>query len=300
MDQPAYLKPGSTIGIVAPAGVIAPDILENAIHFLEKQGFMVKIGAHVLDNHFQFAASDANRLADLQAMLDDPQVHAILAARGGYGLIRLLPMLNMNGFLRFPKWVCGFSDITALHCLVNQFEIPSIHSCMLACFSGNSEDKPGTQFLFQLLKGETVKYEGRANPFTRTGLVRAPIVGGNLSLLHALRGTAYEPDVEGKILFIEDIGEYLYHIDRMMMNLKLGGYFERISGLILGQFTALKDHDLRFGLSIDELLAEYTRELDIPVITNFPAGHAATNLPILLGKSASLFVSNDHWSLSFD
>jgi len=300
MNQPAYLKPGSTIGIVAPAGVIAPEIVNNAIPFLEQQGFMVKMGAHVLDNHFQFAATDANRLTDLQAMMDDPEVHAILAARGGYGVLRLLPLLNMNGFLRFPKWICGFSDITALHCLMSQFDIPSLHSCMLACFTGKSEDLQGTGQLFKFLAGETVLYSGQTNSFAKSGRVKASIVGGNLSILYALRGTPFEPDIRGKILFIEDIDEYVYHIDRMLLNLKLGGWFDEIAGLIIGQFTSLKDHDLGFGLSINELLAEYTKELDIPVITDFPAGHAATNLPLAMGKPASMSVDNSQWTLSFD
>lgn len=298
MIQPAFLRPGSTIAIVAPSGVIAPEVVEKGINWLHNKGFQLRLGNHILNPHFQFAAEDSQRLADLQAAMNDPEVDAILAARGGYGMLRLIGKLDLTAFLRFPKWFCGFSDITAMHMLLNQYQVKSIHSCMLACLNENQKVPHSGEKLLQILQGELPVYEGETAADCIQGTASGELIGGNLSLLYSLRGTSYEPSVEGKILFIEDIGEYLYHIDRMLINLKLGGWFDDIAGLVVGHFSALKDHDLHFGKSYREIILEYTAHADYPVLFDFPAGHEDENVPLIIGQTTRLTVDADKWHLS--
>lgn len=298
MIQARFLQTGSTIAIVAPSGVIAPEVVENGIKWLHEQGFQLRIGNHILNPHYQFAAEDSQRLADLQAAMNDPNVDAILAARGGYGMMRIMDKLDFTSFLRFPKWFCGFSDITAMHLLLNQLQVKSIHSCMLACLNNQAADPRSSNKLMQVLQGKFPDYQGETSLFSRPGLVSAELIGGNLSLIHALRGTPYEPSVKGKILFIEEIGEYLYHIDRMLLNLKLGGWFEDIAGLVVGHFSNLKDHDLGFGKSFREIIVEYTAHANYPVLFDFPAGHEDHNLPLVFGQQTLLEVSSVGWRLN--
>ncbi len=292
MLQPGFLKQGSTIGIAAPAGVINPLVLEESLDYLRSKGYQLKLGKSLLDNHFQFAATDQKRLQDMQNLMNDPEVEAIIAARGGYGALRILPQLSFDSFLKKPKWVCGFSDITAIHCKLAMYGIQSIHSGMLASFTNKHQDLLGGEALLQMLSGQFQEYDDITYSPSRNGKVKAPVIGGNLSILYALRGTPYEPDVKGKILFIEDIGEQLYHLDRMLMNLKMGGWFDDIAGLIVGYFTDMKDHELGFGMTAEEIIASYISEYKYPVLFNFPAGHELPNFPLILGREVILDVDS--------
>jgi muramoyltetrapeptide carboxypeptidase len=300
MIFPHFIKEGSTIGIVAPAGRIDVESIRYAEKLLSERGFNVILGEHLLNAFYQFAGNDAHRLWDLQQMLDRQDVDAIFCARGGYGAVRVIDQIDWAGFSMHPKWIVGYSDITVLHAaLQNRLGIASIHGPMPKNFSSKLMDDPDMDWLFKILSGEMPNYQIPPHPFNRAGSTSGVLTGGNLSLLYALRGTKFDITPIGKILFIEDVGEYLYHLDRMMHNLKLGGVLEQISGLVVGQFTGMKDNDTPFGFSADEIILEAVKEYDYPVIFNFMAGHSPLNLPLVLGKTVTLHVNPEGAELMF-
>ena len=300
MVFPPFIKEGSTIGIIAPAGRINVESIRFAEKLLTERGFKVVLGEHLLNAFYQFAGNDAHRLWDLQQMLDRQDVEAIFCARGGYGAIRVVNQIDWAGFLRHPKWIVGYSDITVLHsALQNKLDIASVHGPMPKNFSSKLMDDPDMDWLFKILSGEMPKYQIPSHPLNKTGFATGILTGGNLSLLYALRGTKYDVNPKGKILFIEDVGEYLYHLDRMIHNLKLGGILEQISGLVVGQFTEMKDNDTPFGFSAEEIILEALKEYDFPVLFNFMAGHSPLNLPLVLGKTVTLQVKPEGAELLF-
>jgi len=294
MIIPPYLKPSSKIRIVSPAGKINEERVIPAVEWFEKQGYKVKLGNHVFAQHFQFAGTDAQRLEDLQAAFDDSETDAIICSRGGYGAIRIIDQLDLTELKKHPKWLIGFSDITILHSCLNNIEIASIHGAMPPFFfDENSKPNESLVSLMDLLTGKNLNYQIKKNERNRTGNVTAELVGGNLSIIASLLGTKYELKTEGKILFLEDIDEYLYHIDRLIQQLKLAGKLDKLAGLVIGDFTSIKDNDSPFGQTVEEIILETIKEYNFPVCFGFPAGHDKKNLALAFGKKWSLNVSHE-------
>lgn len=299
MKQPAFLQSGDLVAVVAPAGRVAPEQVLPALTWLEQEGFRVWQGSNLFGEEHQFAASDAGRAADLQAALDHPEVKAVFCARGGYGTARIIDRLDFAGFLRHPKWLVGFSDITVLHNRLHQLQVATIHGVMPRYFLDDSGlPTESSRALLSLLRGEKAAYTIAPAAWNRAGMAQAPLAGGNLSILCSLRGTLYDLDLRGKILFLEDVGEYLYHIDRMMQNLRLGGKLEKLAGLVVGQFTEMKDNPVPFGKSAEEIIREAVEPYHFPVCFGMQAGHGQPNLPLLFGPKWKLEVSAAGCSLS--
>ena len=299
-NYPPYLQHGACIGITCPAGYVAATRVAPAIEILESWGYRVKLGKTIGSEHFYFSGTDAERLADLQAMLDDDEVDAILMGRGGYGMSRIIDDLNFSCFIQKPKWICGFSDITVLHNhLQANFGIASLHSPMCGAF------KPATRAADHILNfkaaiaGQALEYHTAASGYNRSGDAKAILTGGNLAILAHLTGSASEVDTTDKILFIEDISEYLYNADRLMMNLKRAGKLKHLKGLIVGDFTEMQDTERPFGQCIEALIFDKVKEYDYPVCFNFPVGHAEVNYTLTLGAQHYLHVDATGGKLVF-
>lgn len=293
MKIPPYLKAGSTIGICAPARKVSPEELAPGISLMESWGFHVKTARNLFAADHQFSGSDEQRAADLQELMDDPTVDAIISARGGYGCVRIIDRLNFNRFAQQPKWIIGFSDLTVFHNhLHQQFQIPSIHAAMVFSMGGDRCTPDALENLRMLLTGEELRYSIENSAWNRKGSAEGILVGGNLSLLYALSGSASDIDTRGKILFIEDLDEYLYHIDRMLMQLKRSGKLEGLNGLIVGGMSDMRDNAIPFGKTAEEIISEAVREYSFPVCMNFPAGHIQNNQPLLMCGKVSLEVGD--------
>ena len=292
MATPQYLKPGSVIGITCPSSYVSHDRVAYCIQMLERHGYRVKPGKTIGNEFHYFSGTDAVRIADLQAMMDDPEIDAILMGRGGYGMSRIIDDLDFTAFVQKPKWVCGFSDIVVLHNhLQAAFGIPSLHSPMCGHFKPETEHSDFLGTFFKALAGEELSYHSPHTPFNRPGAVEGVLTGGNLSLVVHLTGSVSEVDTAGKILFLEDLGEHLYNIDRMMMHLKRAGKLAGLKALILGGFTDLQDTERPFGQSVEELIWDKVKEYDYPVCYHFPAGHQDINYTLTLGMPHKLIVS---------
>ncbi|MCL2245821.1 MAG: LD-carboxypeptidase [Lentimicrobiaceae bacterium] len=284
MIFPPYLKTGDAIGIVAPARKMNLNELEFAIRWWEEKGFYVVLGKHLFATHHQYAGADAARLEDLQNMLNDNRIKAVFCARGGYGTLRIIDQLDFLGFNLEPKWICGFSDITVLHSHLHQnCNVATIHAAMPVSMNGNNMENIET--LYKTLIGERQCYQWNAHLMNRSGACTGQLVGGNLSLLYALSGSVSDIDTVGKILFIEDVDEYLYHIDRMMLQLKRAGKLVRLAGLLVGSFTKMRDNEVAFGNTFEQIIYEHCSEYDFPIAFNFPAGHDEVNVAIKLGAN---------------
>jgi muramoyltetrapeptide carboxypeptidase len=287
MKTPPYLKKGDKIGIAACAGKISLAEIQPAIAILKGWGLEVVLGKNLFKTYHQFSAKDEERTADLQAMLDDASVKAIISARGGYGTIRIIDKINFSKFKKNPKWIIGYSDITVLHSHIHNFGIETIHATMPINFT---KSKEATETLRKALFGEPLNYEIKSHPLNRKGNTTAQLVGGNLTLLHALTGSVSDIDTKGKILFIEDLNEYLYHLDRMMMNLKRSGKLKFLKGLIVGGMTNMKDNTTPFGKTVEEIILDAVKEYTYPVCFSFPAGHIDKNLALVFGRKIKLSV----------
>lgn len=291
MQSPPYLKPGDSVAIIATARKIVKKEVAYAIDLFESWGLKVVLGKNLFKSDRQFAGTDNIRLHDIQEMLDDDRIKAIICARGGYGTVRIIDQINFTRFINRPKWIVGYSDITVLHAhLFSNYRIPSIHGSMPINFPKNS--KPSVESIKRLLFGEKVDYKIKSNRLNRAGHAQGEIVGGNLSILYNLSGTPSDLQTKNKILFIEDLDEYLYHIDRMMMQLKRSGKLKNIRGLIIGGMTKMRDNETPFGKSAEEIIRDAVKELDYPVCFDFPAGHMDDNRAFYIGKTASLKVDN--------
>jgi muramoyltetrapeptide carboxypeptidase len=298
MKTPPFLIPGAKIRIVSPAGKCTEEQIMPAVMWMRENGYQVEPGRNIFGQYFQYSGMDQDRLSDLQEALDDPEAKAIICSRGGYGTIRLIDQLDFSHFRKHPKWIVGYSDITVLHNRLHLSGFSSIHGAMCrSFFPQNGIPSDTLLFLMDLLRGEKSDYDIVPSPYNHPGTETARLVGGNLSLLFSLIGTPYDLDTTGKILFIEDIGEYLYHIDRMMISLRLAGKLNRLSGLIVGQFTDTKDNDEPFGATMEEIVLNAVRDSDFPVCFGFPAGHEQPNLPLMLGGTYQLTVSPESCSL---
>jgi muramoyltetrapeptide carboxypeptidase len=301
MIIPPQLKLNSKIRIISPAGKVKEKLVLPAIEWLEREGYKVELGKNIFAEHFQFAGTEAQRLEDLQTALDDPDCSAIICSRGGYGTIRIIDKIDFTEFKKHPKWVVGYSDITLLHSAINNLGFASIHGTMPPFFFDESgEVNENLRSLMNLLRGEFGGYKIQGNPKNKVGIASGELVGGNLSILCSLLGTKYEIATTEKILFIEEIDEYLYHIDRMIRQLKLAGKFDKLKGLIVGDFTGIKDNDSPFGQTVEEIIIEATKEYNFPISFGFPAGHDKKNLALPLGKSCKLNVSNKATTLNLE
>jgi muramoyltetrapeptide carboxypeptidase len=292
IQKPETLKHGDTVGIVSPASKIDEKHVKSAVGQLRALGYNVPVGDYALEQHNTFAGTDMQRASDLQTMLDDPEVKAILCSRGGYGTLRTLQHVSWNGFKKHPKWIVGFSDITALHSALHKMGYASIHGVMTAYFTNEGKPSKSLQTLMNALTGVPNKYTFAHSKYNVTGEASGVVIGGNLSVLLSLRGTPIDIDTRGKILFIEDLAEYLYYIDRIMMNLKTGGVFEGLKGLIVGGFTGLKDNDTPFGMTYEEIILDSVQEYNFPVAFDFPAGHQPENYAIKMGCEAQITVTD--------
>ena len=292
MQTPPYLTSGDKIGIVSTASKIDKTIVDRAVTLLKSIGYLVEIGMYAFARSNQFAGTDDQRASDLQNMIDNPEIKAVICSRGGYGTLRTLKNVSWEKFKTSPKWIVGFSDITVLHSLLNQMGICSIHGVMPRYFL--DADKPTKSFstLIDGLTGKPLHYIAEPSKYNRFGKSEGTLVGGNLSILYSLRGTSYDIDTRGKVLFIEDLSEYLYHLDRMMMNLKAGGKLAQLAGLIVGSFTGMQDNDTPYGQSAEEIIRSAVEEYDYPVLFHFPAGHQANNFALKLGAWVHLEITS--------
>ncbi|WP_294820811.1 LD-carboxypeptidase [uncultured Flavobacterium sp.] len=295
---PPYLKKGDTIGILATARKIEKEPLAPAIKLMESWGLHVVIGKTVgLDNN-QLAGPDWQRATDLQQMMDNPSIKAIWCAKGGYGTVRLIERLDFAKFKQKPKWFIGFSDATVLHSHINNLDIATLHG-MVAISVGRATPQALESFR-KALFGEKLAYSIPAHKFNKTGKATGELIGGNLSVLYSIIGSPSEADYKGKIIFIEDLDEYLYHIDRMMMNLKRNGYFKDVKGIIVGGMTKMRDNDIPWGHDALEIIQDITKEYNIPICFNFPAGHIQDNRALVFGKQATLDISTAGTKITFD
>lgn len=297
MIQPNYLQKGDTVAIVSTARKISSDQIITAIKLLEKWGLNVVIGNTIGMEDHQFAGNDETRINDFQQLLNNPKVKAIWCARGGYGTVRLIDQLDFAEFKKHPKWIIGYSDITVLHSHIHNLGIETLHATMPINIEKNSNESLET--LKKSLFGKNLSYEIPADEKNKSGNATGELVGGNLSVLYSLLGSKSSIKTDGKMLFIEDLDEYLYHIDRMLMNLKRNGYFDNLKGLIVGGMTDMHDNEIPFGKTAEEILLDCVSEYDFPVVFNFPAGHLDDNRALILGRKIELNVSPEKTTLKF-
>jgi muramoyltetrapeptide carboxypeptidase len=297
MITPPYLKQGDDVIIIATARKISLDELTPSIKIIESRGLNVILGQHVFDIDNQFAGTDEARQSDLQWALNHPTAKAIIVARGGYGSVRLLSNLDFSILKKYPKWLVGYSDVTVLHHAFHTHNMATLHATMPLNFTKNAE---ATQGLFDALFGNLVQTNTNGiTTYNKVGEATAEIVGGNLSLLYSLSGTPFDIQTDGKILFIEDLDEYLYHVDRMMMQLKLSGKLKNLAGLIVGGMSDMKDNPIPFGKTAEEIIHDAIKGYDYPVCFQFPAGHIEKNLPVYFGKTATLTIQAKSVTLTY-
>ena len=293
MRIPPYLQPGDTIAIVCPAGYMPRERATTCIETLQAWGYRVRIGTTLggpSENYF--SGTDDERLAELQQMLDDPEVKAILCGRGGYGLTRIIDRIDFTRFVKTPKWIAGFSDITILHTHIwSNYKIVTLHSPMAGAFNDGGADDVYVQSLRRALAGEEANYTCPPHPFNRVGVATGRLVGGNLSLIAHLIGTASDIKTKEKILFLEDVGEYRYNIDRMLHQLKRSGKLDRLAGLVIGGITESKDTLRPFGASVEEIVRDIVNEYDYPVCFGFPVSHERENYALKIGVQHELEIT---------
>ena len=300
--KPEYLTKGDTIAIVAPSGVLKNynNYINKAKELLKSWGLNVVVGKNVFNDDGHFAGTDNERTLDFQNALDDKSIKGIWCARGGYGAVRVIDNLNFEKYKLEPKWIIGYSDITAIHNELHILNSESIHAIM--CKSLNELDIDNSESVSLLKKtlfGEKISYKIKTNSYNIEGSTSGKLVGGNLTLLHCMLGSKSSINTEGKILFIEDLGEYLYHIDRMLYSLKRAGYFDNLNGLIVGDFTDLRKNTTPFGRNLKELILEIISDYNIPVVFDFPAGHGKENFPLILGREIELIVEKEDSNIIF-
>lgn len=293
------MKYGDKIAIVAPARKVIPAEMDIAISTLRSWGLQVVTGPHLFGENNQYSGTDEERASDLQMMLDDYEIKAVICARGGYGTVRIIDQLNFSTFEQHPKWIVGYSDITVLHSHIQtQFGIETLHAIMPINFPDEGTEA-ATESLRKALFGETLEYNIETQPLNQPGNVSGILTGGNLSILYSLIGSPSDIQTLDKILFIEDLDEYLYHIDRMMMNLKRTGKLSGIKGLVVGGLAKMNDNTVPFGKQAEQIIADYAVEAGIPVCFNFPAGHIADNRALIMGREVSLEIDSNGVSLLF-
>lgn len=289
---PPYLQKGDTIGLVCPAGYMPAEKVQTCIHTLEEWGYRVKTGKTIGgDSLTYFSGTDEERLADFQQMMDDDEVKAVLCARGGYGTGRIIDAIDFKKFRKHPKWIIGYSDITVLHAhLYSNYSISSLHAPMAGAFNDGGDKNEFVLSLRQALEGKKISYTCAVHDENRRGKATGELVGGNLALLAHLTGTGSDFKTRGRILFIEDIGEYSYNVDRMLHQLKRSGKLSKLAGLIFGGFTDMKDSERPFGKTVPEILKDITAGYDYPVCYDFPVSHTDRNYALKIGVRYKLKV----------
>ena len=288
MTHPNSLQPNDKIAIISTARSIDEEKLNYAKNIFESWKLEVVEAPNLRAVHNQFCGTDEQRKDDLQWALDNKEVKAIICFRGGYGTVRILDNIDFSKFIKTPKWIAGYSDVTALHNVISKLGISSLHSTMPVNFKENSEEALTT--LKKSLFGVDYSIECPSTPNNKRGTTKGKLVGGNLSMLFSLSGTKFDLDTNGKILFLEDLDEYLYHIDRIMWNLKLSGKLENLKGLIIGGMTDMHDNTIPFGKNVTEIILEAVKEYNFPVCFDFPAGHIDNNNTLIFNKEYQLEV----------
>lgn len=298
MITPPYLQKGDTIAIVATARKNIADNLKPAIALAKSWGLEVIIGNTIGLDDNQLAGTDEQRAADFQSMIDNPNIKAIWCVRGGYGTARMLDLVDFSKFKESPKWVIGFSDVTVLHSHLNTLGIASIHGIMPVNVEKASTEVEET--LRKSLFGETLEYKVSCENENKLGVAEGELVGGNLSILYSLMGSESQVNCKGKILFLEDLDEYLYHIDRMMLSLKRCGCFEGLNGLVVGSFIKMHDNEIPWGKTAHQIILDVTKKYNFPIVFNFPAGHIHDNNTLIFGKKVSLNSNDKETILKFE
>lgn len=300
MITPPYLRPGDKIAIVATARKISEEELQPAIKKFREWGYEIFLGKNIYAQENQYAGNDEQRLFDFQQMLDDPSVKAIVCARGGYGTVRFIDHIDFSTFAKIPKWIIGYSDITVLHSHIHtNLGIETLHATMPLNFPADGKDNEVLHTLLEALKGEKLSYTLKHDALSKQGKAEGIFVGGNLSLIYALSSTPSDIDTSGKILFIEDLDEYLYHIDRMMQQLKRSGKLKSLAGLVVGSMTEMKDNTVPFGKTAYEIVSDTVKDYNYPVCIGFPAGHIDDNRALILGRKISMDVGTSESKILF-
>ncbi len=299
--QAPYLQKGDTVMILATAGIISDStIIDNGIELLKSWGLKAKLGKNLYKPNGHFAGTDEERVKDFQNALDDPSIKAIWCARGGYGTVRIVDHLDFTNYEKNPKWIIGFSDVTVLHNAIHNRGGESLHALMPSTLKlGNEEQQASQESLRKALFGEEIEYEFESSKFNKKGKAKGQLIGGNLSILYSVLGSETSMNTDGKILFVEDLGEYAYHIDRMMRNLKRNGYFENCYGLLVGGITKVRENDVEFGKPVEQIILDVVEEYDFPVVFDFPAGHIRDNRALILGREISLKVRDNKTVVKF-
>ncbi len=297
MITPEFLKRGDKIGIVATARKVSKEEIQPAIDAFKALGLEVVLGCNLFKEDHQFSGSDLERTQDLQDMLDNPDIKAVISARGGYGTVRIIDNIDFKKFKHSPKWIIGYSDITVLHSHIHtQLGIETIHAAMPINFPKDGSSSVSTESLRKVLFGESLKYSFNSDPelafLQRKGESEGELIGGNLSLIYALSGSPSDIDTKNKILFIEDVDEYLYHIDRMMLNLERSGKLSQLAGLMVGGMNDMKDNTIPFGKTAEQIIQDAVKKYKYPVCFGFPAGHIKENHAIIMGRKIKLFVGD--------
>lgn len=300
MIIPQQLKQGDKIGLIAPSRKVTLNDIEGSVRLLESWGYQVVFGKNLFYEQNQFAGTDHERAQDVMQMMQDPEIKAILCARGGYGTVRLLEHLKPEIMKQNPKWLIGYSDITVLHSYFNKvLNCATLHATMPVNCNEITSASGTWQQLKVIFNNKPLEYMESSHAFNKPGVSEGELVGGNLSVLFSLRGTFCDIDTDGKILFLEDLDEYLYHIDRMMMNLKLGGKLKNLKGLIIGGMTEMKDNTIPFGKTAYEIVADAVKDYNYPVMYDFPAGHCEPNLPLIFGRNVQIEVNAEKAQIKF-
>jgi len=294
MTTPSYLKKGDRIALVSPARKISPAEVKTSINIFKSWGLEVVLGDHLFSSFNQFAGSDEQRQADFQQMLDDSSIRAIICSRGGYGTVRIIDRLDFTKFLQSPKWIVGYSDVTVLHSHIHRhYGVETLHAMMPVNFKDKCDGSLSLNSLKKALFGKELVYRFSSEKYFRKGSCKGPLVGGNLSILYSLTNTSSDIETSGKILFLEDLDEYLYHIDRMMMNLRRSGKLEGLAGLIIGGMTKMHDNEVPYNKTANEIIAESVEDYPYPVCYNFPAGHIDDNRALILGREVTLEIDEE-------
>lgn len=294
MQTPRLLRTGDQVGIISTARKISEQEVQPAIDKLEKWGLKVLKGNNLHAEHNQFAGTTTQRVNDLQAMINNPNIRAIFCARGGYGTVQIIDQIDWANFRRVPKWIIGYSDITVLHSHIQKnYSIESIHGTMPINFPANGKDNEALRTLWNALFTGKNQYVFPSHPFNTKGIAQAEIFGGNLSILNSIMGSNSDLNIKNNLLFFEDLDEYLYHIDRMMMNMQRNDKFKFIKGLVIGGMSDMNDNAIPYGQNAEEIIYEMMKQYKFPVSFNFPAGHIADNRAIILGRKSVLEVGEN-------
>jgi muramoyltetrapeptide carboxypeptidase len=298
MKIPPYLKKGDTVAIVCTARKFFPEEAKPAIDLLESWGLKVKLGKTIGLDSCQLGGTDTERAADFQDQLDNDNIKAIWCARGGYGTVRIIDMIDFSKFKKHPKWVMGFSDVTVLHSHINTLNVATLHSIMP--FTVPKAPEPVKETFKNALFGIKNSYTIPSKSYDKKGVAKGELVGGNLSIIYSLLGSKSSIDTKDKILFIEDLDEYLYHVDRMLQNMKRNDYFKNIKGIIVGSMRDMHDNEIPFGQNEIQLITEISKELNIPIAFEFCAGHQKDNRTLVLGSQVVFEVNETEIKVTFE